>query len=198
MILNYYYYRFTKAIPKNICEKIINLGKEKKLEKAKIDDQKKAAPKTKRDSKIIWLNDQWIYDLIQPYLNEANKAAMWNFNIDWNESLQFTVYKKGQHYTWHPDQSVNPYNNKKDLNFDGKIRKISMSLNLSDPSEYKGGELNFCWKDKNMKDVIVKDKEFKQQGSLIFFPSFVWHKISPVTSGTRYSLVMWSIGKPFI
>ena len=197
MILNYYYYRFTKAIPKNICEKIINLGKEKKLEKAKIDDQKKTAPKTKRDSKIIWLNDQWIYELIQPYLNEANKAAMWNFNIDWNESLQFTVYKKEQHYTWHPDQSVNPYNNKKDLNFDGKIRKISMSLNLSDPSEYKGGELNFCWKDKNMKDVIVKDKEFKQQGSLIFFPSFVWHKVSPITSGTRYSLVMWSIGKPF-
>lgn len=48
MILNYYYYRFTKAIPKEICEKIINLGKEKKLEKAKIDNQKKSGTKNKK------------------------------------------------------------------------------------------------------------------------------------------------------
>jgi PKHD-type hydroxylase len=196
MILENYYYRFTKAIPKDICEKIIDLGKQKTLEKAKIDKNKKA-PKKIRDSKIIWLTDQWLYDLIQPWLNEANKEAKWNFNIDWNESFQFTVYEKNQHYGWHTDQSVDLYSNKQNLNFDGKTRKISMSLNLSDPSEYKGGELNFCWKDKKMKDVIVKDKDFKKQGSLIFFPSFIWHKVSPVTSGTRYSLVLWSIGKPF-
>jgi PKHD-type hydroxylase len=196
MILENYYYRFTKAIPKDICEKIIDLGKQKTLEKAKIDKNKKA-PKKIRDSKIIWLTDQWLYDLIQPWLNEANKEAKWNFNIDWNESFQFTVYGKNQHYDWHTDQTVDLYSNKQNLNFDGKTRKISMSLNLSDPSEYKGGELNFCWKDKKMKDVIVKDKDFKKQGSLIFFPSFIWHKVSPVTSGTRYSLVLWSIGKPF-
>jgi hypothetical protein len=98
MILNYYYYKFTKAIPKDICEKIINLGKQKTLEEAKIDNQKKAAPKTKRDSKIIWLNDQWIYELIQPWLNAANKEAKWNFNIDWN-------YKDNYKNVYHYDMS---------------------------------------------------------------------------------------------
>jgi hypothetical protein len=60
--------------------------------------------KTKRDCKIAWINDKWIYDILNPFIHTANKEAGWNFQWDWNESSQFTVYEKGHYYGWHTDQ----------------------------------------------------------------------------------------------
>jgi PKHD-type hydroxylase len=70
---------------------------------------------------------------------------------------------------------------------------------LSDPSDYKGGELEFNFNHplKSKKDNIKKCTEILPRGSIVVFPSFVWHRVCPVEEGTRYSLVIWNLGHPF-
>jgi predicted 2-oxoglutarate/Fe(II)-dependent dioxygenase YbiX len=73
---------------------------------------------------------------------------------------------------------------------------------ITDGSEYTGGELEFDFRNysPNMRDELkhrIQCKEILSKGSIIVFPSFVWHRVKPVTSGTRYSLVVWNLGRPF-
>ena len=207
-IENYYWY-FQSAIPNRICDDIARYGKQlqdemavtgglgaKKLNQKQIKDLKK-----KRDPNIVWINDRWVYKEIQPYVNEANKNAGWNFQWDWSESCQFTKYEKGQFYDWHCDSWDKPYFNKNQPQDpqNGKIRKLSVTVTLSDPKEYKGGELEFDFRnmDPDKKPNIRKCKEILPKGSLVVFPSFVWHRVCPVKSGERKSLVIWNLGWPF-
>ena len=92
------------------------------------------------------------------------------------------------HYDWHQDSlgTWNSIHNKPNRpNLHGKARKISMSLILND--DYEGGEL----------EIFGQPKDYYGQGSMIFFPSWMLHRVTPVTKGIRYSLVMWHIGAPF-
>ena len=197
MNLRNYYYYFQSVISKENCQKIIDLGNSKKNELAKIGNNIK--DKKKRNSNVNFLDDQWLYDLIIPYVNKANKEAGWNFEISWSESCQFTKYKINQYYDWHCDSFPEEYNRPDNLNFHGKNRKLSVTCSLSDPKNYKGGELEFDFRnmDPDKKRNVRKCTEILPQGSIVVFPSFVWHRVKPVTKGTRYSLVIWSLGYPF-
>jgi len=205
-LTNYYWY-FKSAIPERICDEIIKYGKQlqdqmavtggygnKKLNNKEIKDLKK-----KRDSNIVWINDRWVYKEIQPFVHKANANAGWDFEWSYSEPCQFTKYKKGQYYDWHCDSWDKPYNNQLDLSYNGKIRKLSVTVTLSDPKDYKGGELEFDFKnsDPGKKSNIRKCKEILPKGSLVVFPSFVWHRVCPVKSGERNSLVIWNLGWPF-
>jgi PKHD-type hydroxylase len=209
-ISNYYWY-FTSAIPPRICDDIIKYGLSQAETMARTggDDNRELTKKEikdikrKRNSDVVWLNDRWIYKEIQPYVDQANKNAGWNFQWDWSESCQFTKYKLNQYYDWHCDSWDEPYD-KKDLNHPehGKIRKLSMTCQLTDGSEYEGGELEFDFRnyDPHMRDESkhrIQCKEILPKGSIIVFPSFVWHRVKPVTKGVRYSLVVWNLGYPF-
>jgi PKHD-type hydroxylase len=157
--------------------------------------------KNKRNSNVSWLRDFWIYKEITPYIHQANKLAGWNFNWDYSEPCQFTKYKQNQYYDWHCDSDI-PYNTPNNIDMHGKIRKLSVTCQLTDGSEYKGGELEFDFRnyDPHMRDEakhLRRAKEILPKGSIIVFPSFVWHRVKPVTKGTRYSLVMWNLGYPF-
>ena len=209
-ISNYYWY-FKSAIPPKICDDIIKYGLtqaetmartggygDKELTKDQIRDMKR-----KRNSDLVWLNDTWIYKELHPYIHEANRSAGWNFEWDRSESCQFTKYKLNQYYDWHCDSWDKPYkrDNKNDPD-NGKIRKLSMTCQLTDGSEYEGGELEFDFRnyDPHMREEdkhLRRAKEILPKGSIIVFPSFVWHRVKPVTKGTRYSLVMWNLGYPF-
>ena len=79
----------------------------------------------------------------------------------------------------------------------GKVRKISMTINLTEPDDYKGGDLKFDFGPHAGRARFKTCKEIRPRGSIIVFPSFIHHQVTPVTEGTRYSLVMWSLGKPF-
>lgn len=79
----------------------------------------------------------------------------------------------------------------------GKVRKLSMTLNLTDPTNYTGGDLKFDFGPHMGRGRFKTCKEIRPRGSIIIFPSFLHHQVTPVTKGTRYSLVIWSLGKPF-
>ena len=206
-LTNYYYY-FQSVVPERICNDIVRYGKQlqdgmattggygdpKTLNQKQIKDLKK-----KRDSDIVWMNERWIYREIQPYIHEANQLAGWNFQWDFSESCQFTKYNKGQYYDWHCDGWDQPDQKQGDNSLNGKIRKLSVTVSLSDPKDYKGGELEFDFRNlvPDKKPDIRKCKEILPKGSLVVFPGFVWHRVCPVKKGTRHSLVMWSLGWPF-
>ena len=207
MQLQNYFYWFKDAVPKHVCDDIVRYAKSiqdqmavtggygnKKLNKKEVQDLKK-----KRDSDIVWLSERWIYGAVHPWIHEANKQANWNFEWSFSESCQFTKYKKGQYYDWHCDSWDRPYHKPEEPNSHGKQRKLSVTLSLSDEKDYKGGELEFDFRnhdpDKKANTHILK--EIRSKGSLVVFPSDVWHRVKPVKSGVRHSLVIWSLGWPF-
>tara|TARA_X000000368_G_scaffold380651_1_gene336583 strand:- start:210 stop:959 length:750 start_codon:yes stop_codon:yes gene_type:complete len=169
-----------------------------------------------RDSNIAWLSDQWIYDLIWDWVKKANIRAGWNYEFDYSEPCQFTIYNKDQFYGWHSDGPndnhsvkvrkipgvLDENNEDKHLLIDipelvGKVRKLSITLMLSDPKDYEGGNLKFDF------GVHKETKRFEEisggqvnQGSMVVFPSYKYHCVTPVTKGTRYSLVAWFNGRP--
>lgn len=208
MNLKEYYHCFPKVFSKRFCEDVVKYGNMQRgstaltggdtdinnLSKKDLNNLQKT-----RDSSIAWLNDRWIYKEILPFIEEGNRRAGWNFDIDISENLQFTKYKLNQHYSWHCDSFPAPFY-KPDLpDHHGKIRKLSATISLSDPSKYSGGELEFNFTDpiKPKKQNIYQCKEVAPQGSIVIFPSFVYHRVRPVTEGVRYSLVLWTLGHPF-
>ena len=211
MNLDNKYWSFSSAVPHRICDDILRYGKLRKEEQALTGDlnlnrdltknpitkDELKTIKKKRDSNVVWMSEQWIYNELLPYVHRANENAGWNFEWDQSEHCQFTKYGKGQYYGWHTDSSEKPYEGK-GLPM-GKIRKLTIVLHLSDPSEYEGGGLEFDFRnrDPDKEPNIRKCKEIAPKGSLVVFPSFMWHRVCPVTSGTRYSLVIWNLGQPF-
>jgi len=194
MLLSHYYFYFKKALPIKTCKKILKSGRKKIIKQA---STVKKDNKIKRDCKIAWINDQWIYDVINPFIHTANQKAGWNFQWDWNETSQFTIYEKGHYYGWHTDQGYALKHPSK--NIDGKTRKLSLTLQLTDKTKYEGGDFQFKWiqdDKKNSLNIITID-DAKDIGTIIIFPSFIHHQILPITRGKRESLVNWSIGNAF-
>ena len=180
-----------------------------------------------RDSDVSWINERWMYEAIWPYIHKANEAAGWNWEWDYTEDMQFTKYGPGQFYGWHADTGPNAYEMfnpdihevKRDANGNpivsgngqfipehghytdnpdmaGKVRKLSVTVSLNDPTEYDGGNLQFDL-GPHRPDRYHTCEEIRPRGSIIVFPSHLHHQVTPVTRGTRYSLVAWSLGRPF-
>jgi PKHD-type hydroxylase len=193
---NYYYYK--GALSKRFCNQIVQYVKSKQelmgttgaFDNRILNTQEIKDLKKERDSNIVWLNESWIYRMILPFVKNANEKANWNFKIDGVEKIQFTKYNKNQFYHWHCDSFPKP-------NKQGKIRKLSVTCSLSNPSEYKGGELEFDLRNDNLKSTKRKCTEIMTQGSIVVFPSFMWHRVKPVTKGIRHSLVLWNTGDSF-
>ena len=203
MNLQNYWYVFESAVPYRICEDIIRHGNQKVEQTALTGEFEGNVPKDvsklykTRNSSIVWMDDQWIYNEILPYVKKANQDAGWNFEWQRSEPCQFTVYREQQHYTWHQDSGGKPYNRPRMVD-DGMIRKLSVTVSLADGEEYEGGDLEFDLRNKSdSSSVIQRSEAARKKGSIIVFPSFVWHRVAPVTKGTRYSLVIWNLGFPF-
>ncbi len=176
--LNYYY--FSSAFSDFEVEKIKKLGDSFPKEKASIGNEGKVSEY--RISDIAWINDneesKWLYSKIADYAKIANKE-MWNFDIwGYQDSLQYTNYygDGGGHYDWHLDLGPGLSN-----------RKLSVVLQLSDPNDYVGGDLEI-----NVGGSILKVP--REKGLICFFPSFLLHRVTPLSSGTRTSLVTWLCG----
>tara|TARA_R100001086_G_scaffold197124_1_gene113687 strand:+ start:205 stop:837 length:633 start_codon:yes stop_codon:yes gene_type:complete len=207
-LTNEWYY-YTSAIDKKTCNKLKALGKNSfsgarvdrkngTTEEERVTGRKSdhGPNKKKRISDISWTNDQWVIDLIWPYMLEANEKAGWNFNITAVESSQVTRYKVGGFYSWHvdgPSDCLSVYNKPNNKFLHGNVRKLSMTVLLNE--NYQGGEFQFSSYCEGEHEINVP--EFKSVGSIVVFPSFIEHQVVPVTKGTRYSLVAWFLGPPF-
>jgi|TARA_R110000751_G_scaffold82777_2_gene166496 PKHD-type hydroxylase len=210
MNLSNYYWHFESALTPKFCDEVIKYGLERTSKLGTVGNYKEVEllskdeitnMKIKRDSDITWLQDPWIYKEIQPYIHKANKNAGWNFEWDMSEPCQFTKYKPGQYYDWHCDSWDKVYDNP-NLPEHGKIRKLSVTCQLTDGAEYEGGELEFDFRNyvPHMREEtkhLIQAKEILPKGSIIVFPSFLWHRVKPVIKGTRYSLVLWNLGRQF-
>jgi len=181
--LNYYY--FTDAFTPEEIVKIIEIGESQVMQSGTtVSNELEPTVNDYRLSEISWINDnpesQWIYQKISHYAKIANKE-MWNFDLwDYYDSLQYTkYYGNGGHYDWHADLGPGISN-----------RKLSCVLQLSTPEEYEGGDLEM-----NPGGGVISVP--KRLGTLCFFPSFLLHRVTPLTSGVRKSLVTWISGANF-
>jgi PKHD-type hydroxylase len=207
MVFKDIFWVYPSALSQRFCDDIIEFSRNKKEElalissmgeKQNLNEKDLKELKNVRDSNITWLEEPWIYNEIYPFLNDANKSAGWNFEWDVSEKCQFTKYGKNQYYHWHCDSFEKPFDDPNDQKLNGKIRKLSITCSLSNPEDYSGGLLEFDSRNRSDgKPNIIKCEQVLPRGSICVFPSHVWHRVSPVTKGTRYSLVVWNCGYPF-
>lgn len=135
-----------------------------------------------RKTDIAWLNaveeNAWLFRKLTDVITQAN-AQWFGFDLTTIEALQYSVYNVGDFYDKHVDH-----------HFQGAgqfPRKLSFSLQLTDPSEYEGGSTR----------LITSQEPFeipKTKGSITFFPSYTLHDVQPITKGTRKALVGWVLG----
>jgi len=183
-----YYWYWNKEIPHETCQKIISLGEGNWDQAQTFGSQEKNKPLDKiRKSDIVWINEQWVFDLIFPYIEGANEQAGWKYDIKLLQYCQITRYTKDGFYSWHRD-GIGCHNELCD-NY-GNTRKLSMSLVLND--DYEDGDFEI--------HGLLEEQQIPrlEEGSIIVFPSFMEHRVTPVTRGTRYSLVAWFAGLPFV
>ena len=149
-----------------------------------------------RISDIAWCNDQWLYDIIWPFMLRANEESGWKYDIKAAESCQITRYKKGGFYNFHKDGSgdhLSTYHNPENAFLHGHVRKLSMSVMLND--NFEGGAFEFASYSKEKCHITPIEAS---AGSVIVFPSSVEHRVAPITKSIRYSVVCWFLGPPFV
>ena len=183
-------------------------------ERARSGDDGGAIDNSIRQSTNRWLDhsdpkfDPALKQKIQDGMMSANQQAGWNYELEYMETWQYTIYEHqpelptGDFYTWHTDSSA-------DLYPSGMTRKLSASIQLSPPEDYEGGHFQWIestevfdtlkFNQKNLPyDKLVQTAPFsgKELGSLLVFPSWLHHQVTPVTRGVRKSLVVWNTGWP--
>jgi PKHD-type hydroxylase len=174
---------WNNAFSKEECQTIINIAKDKGLITGTTFNDDKI--KNLRDSKISWLYPidkmDWVFRRVTDITLNLNER-FFNFDLfGLNEGFQFTNYEAPSgKYGKHVDRSINT-----------PVRKLSISIQLTTPEEYEGGELKLY--DGEEEGTVMS----KEQGTLIIFPSYVLHEVMPVTKGERNSLVTWVTGKQF-
>ena len=204
------WYTYPKdTIDRKTCAKLIGLPKDKWEESAvgiKADTtdeerrtgvvlQNKPDPK-ERLSEVHGVNDQWIYDMIWPYMEDANQEAGWRYHIKAAESPQITRYRKGGFYKFHTDgqgDHLSTFHNPQNAFMYGHVKKLSMSIMLND--NFEGGAFEFASYAKEQCNITPIEAS---AGSIIVFPSCMEHRVAPVTKGIRYSLVTWFLRPPFV
>jgi PKHD-type hydroxylase len=177
------YYWFETGFSSEEVNLIVKNAKNYESQKATIIGEDKE--NTIRKSNIKWLpvNDEWnwVYNRVSNQIMEANKA-LWQFNLHTIiDNIQYTEYEgNGGHYDWHLDIGPRSINH----------RKVSVVVQLSDPDDYVGGNLELHPGSNSF--AIPRGK-----GTVVVFPSFLLHRVTPLTSGLRRSLVLWAGGEPY-
>lgn len=181
-LVNYAYWKWDAVLSKEFCHSALEHIDWATAVQATVTDNKVVDTTTRRTD-VVWQNPtQPIGCIAKCYMEMANQSAEWGYSLCGQENTQFSRYKSVDegHYDWHMDAGA-PKN--------GIQRKLSCVILLNDPSEFEGGILQL----KGMEDRNLLDK----QGSIIVFPSFVEHKVTPVTKGVRYTAVTWASGPSF-
>lgn len=182
------YYWFKSALSKEEVDKVIAMA-------GNLPESKKATTigsadgGSTRTSMVKWIPKDnnawdWLYDRMMSLSIEANNAS-WNFDLRTAlESIQYTEYYASEngHYDWHQDIGPGELPSK---------RKVSITIQLSEGEDYEGGELLICTGSNGHGELNNNITCPRGKGVGVLFPSYMMHRVTPVTKGTRRSLVLW-------
>ena len=207
------FYVFPRAVPKKECKKLLKYCiKNTKFAEAGVinkgftdsdpvmSDDRARTDHSVRKTDVAFIEDKnnLVNDIAWFYLREANKINF-KYDLEYFQPVQFARYRNGGHYDWHQDASGQ--------NVHGESRKLSLTFCLTDPNDYEGGELEFYHGVRPMEDMELPDgtkipaeqikQDIRDQGSVIVFDSRDFHRVTPCTKGTRYSIVCWTVGPNF-
>jgi PKHD-type hydroxylase len=191
------FFVFPRAVKIEVCDQIVADCKQNILKQASIlsSDKKGRDDPDIRKTSVDFITDKnnKINELAWHFLREANKLQF-HYELTFFQAIQFAEYKDGGFYEWHQDASgIDPSN---------ETRKLSLTLVLSNPDNFEGGELQFYNGGRPLEDIgnmtakqLITD--IKSQGTVIVFDSRDWHRVTPVTKGVRHSIVCWTLGPNF-
>lgn len=174
-----------RAFAPEECDQIVAMGNSRTLIPGKVNnsgapDNIALARNAEVGSFPLESGFRWIYERMINLALGVNQQSL-GFELEDTEELQFLAYGPGQHYDWHVDIGPNELSR----------RKLSAVAVLSSPAAYDGGELEFQFGDR-------PEVTNRNQGSMVVFPSYVLHRVRPVSRGRRFSLALWLRGaRPF-
>lgn len=175
-------WEYQSAIPEDICDYIVKKYNSDSLEHGIINNFE--IDLNIRNVKTISVKKtDWISSIFHYYGFDAN-FQNFKYRISEISNPQFLKYETGMFYDVHCDTSNN-------INSESFYRKLTVVLELSDPSEYIGGD--FTIYAAGLDEIQLNRKK----GSIHVFPSYLNHKVNPITEGIRYSMVCWVMGEPF-
>lgn len=136
-------------------------------------------------------SNAWLYELVDALVIGANEAV-WGFRLEALEPLQYSAYHPGDHFTVHTD-----------FGFQHPHRVLTVAIQLSDGSDYDGGDLEFLGADYDLADPTaaraswgrVEGRAQRGRGTVCLFPAHLPHRVTPVTRGVRHTLVGWVHGR---
>lgn len=182
------------------CDRIVELGCSLPSDAAALEGEEGEATNdpSLRSSRTSWIpvrdDTEWIYRKLATVAERANRRYRFELT-GFSEDLQFTTYDHpGAFYTWHQD------------GLDGTVghRKLSLVVQLSDPGSYTGGDLELfatspdpCADPQAEPPATDELAAARERGTVLVFPSFEFHRVRPLRSGVRHSLVCWVSGPPF-
>lgn len=162
------------------CDQVLALCAEVQELEGRTGQEGKADQARSSRIRFLWPNAEnaWLFTRLEEAVLRLNDSYRFDLK-GFYEGAQVARYGPGGHYDWHVDLGMQAQ----------AARKLSISIQLSHSDEYEGGDLEFLGP--------TDEKAPRGRGALVAFPSFVTHKVHPVTRGERLSLVSWISGAPF-
>ena len=183
----WYETRIPESLMKNLVDDLDTVN-DNTFIKSEVGPQQPHLQNTLRKSQHCWIpTSYWIGGFLWHYTMTANKDNfLYDISHIENEMIQYTQYNEGDYYNWHTDMDICDINEPDQL-----VRKLSFTLQLTNNDEYTGGDLEFA----DFDDSTYRFSVPKSRGTVIVFDSRTPHRVLPIKSGVRKSLVGWVVGK---
>lgn len=173
-----------RAFNEREVEKMRAMWQEEESVKAEVSGDGQAYHEELRRGSLYGIENnertEWLYQRLAEIAIRANNQCYWFDLLGFHEELQMMRYSEGDFFDWHLDFG----------NGFPSSRKLSLTVQLSNPDDYEGGDLQFKVNQK-------EESAARELGSVIIFPSFIIHRVTPVTKGERQSIVGWVTGPPY-
>lgn len=164
------------------CDRIVALAREHGTVKGGTGEAMDESDVRSSDICFLWPDDNtaWVFQRLQQLAEQLNRSYQFDLRGLF-EGVQIAHYdgSAGGHYDWHMDLGTGPFS----------ARKLTLAVQLSDPESYQGGEVEFT--------SARLQPEAQRQGAAVIFPSYMTHRVKPVTEGERWSMVCWISGDAF-
>jgi PKHD-type hydroxylase len=164
-------------------DRILGFWDDEKTIKAEVDGESVYKDELRKSSVMFVDNtpeNDWIYNRLAGLAIKSNNERYHFDLLGFHQELQLTRYSEGDFFDWHLDFGVGGTSS----------RKLSMTIQLSEPDAYEGGDLQFMIN----QNIVTAPRE---KGTIVIFPSFIIHRVTPITKGTRESIVGWVAGPPY-